>query len=181
MVAGPVPADAPAAGARRPVTQLFTDLEGSTRLWERAPEAMRGALAAHDALARRVVATHGGAVVKTVGDGLHAVFADAAAALAATIEFQVGLAALAAAHALPLRARCGLHTGVCEARSMSSNRSMVSVAQPSVPIERRLSTGSTTQTSAAMSSPRRKAAVLVAVMAPVGEATVVWTASSRTR
>ncbi|MCC7216406.1 MAG: hypothetical protein IT517_06510 [Burkholderiales bacterium] len=80
MVAGPVPADAPAAGARRPVTQLFTDLEGSTRLWERAPEAMRGALAAHDALARRVVATHGGAVVKTVGDGLHAVFAGAAAA-----------------------------------------------------------------------------------------------------
>lgn len=118
MVAVPGSADAlaAAAGARHPVTQLFTDLEGSTRLWERAPDAMRAALAAHDALARRVVAAHGGDVVKSVGDGLHAVFADAAAALAATVEFQVGLAALAAAHGLPLRARCGLHTGACEAR-----------------------------------------------------------------
>ena len=118
MVAGPAPADSPAAAAAagHPVTQLFSDLEGSTRLWERAPDAMRAALAAHDALARRVVAAHGGVVVKSVGDGLHAVFADASAALAAAVGFQVGLAALAAEHALPLRARCGLHTGACEAR-----------------------------------------------------------------
>ncbi|MFO1316299.1 MAG: adenylate/guanylate cyclase domain-containing protein [Burkholderiales bacterium] len=113
---GPDDACAAAARAGTAVTQLFTDLEGSTLLWERAPDAMRSALAAHDALARRVVAARGGTVVKTAGDGLHAAFVDAAAALAATVDFQVGLAALATAHGLPLRARCGLHTGVCEAR-----------------------------------------------------------------
>jgi class 3 adenylate cyclase len=33
------------------VTFLFTDLEGSTRLWEEHPDAMRPALARHDAIA----------------------------------------------------------------------------------------------------------------------------------
>jgi class 3 adenylate cyclase len=32
------------------VTFLFTDLEGSTRLWEEHPDAMQGALARHDDL-----------------------------------------------------------------------------------------------------------------------------------
>ncbi len=98
------------------VTLLMTDLEGSTRLWEHAPGAMRVALVAHDALARSTVAAHRGAVVKTSGDGVHAAFADAADALAAAIAFQFGLARLAREHGLPLRARCGLHAGTCEAR-----------------------------------------------------------------
>jgi class 3 adenylate cyclase len=42
------------------VSFLFTDLEGSTRLWEEHPEAMRDALARHDALLRSAVAAHGG-------------------------------------------------------------------------------------------------------------------------
>ena len=109
-------ADHDAVAAPATQTFLFTDLEGSTRLWEIAPAAMRDALAAHDALARRLVAASGGAVVKSSGDGVHAVFADAAAALAAVLAFQRGLAALADAHALPLRARCGLHAGACEQR-----------------------------------------------------------------
>ena len=37
------------------VTFLFTDLEGSTRLWEEFPEAMRGALARHDEILRDAV------------------------------------------------------------------------------------------------------------------------------
>ena len=56
------------------VTFLFTDLEGSTRLWEQFPEAMRPALERHDAILRDAVEAHGGVVVKTTGDGLHAVF-----------------------------------------------------------------------------------------------------------
>jgi len=60
------------------VTFLFTDIEGSTRLWEEQPEAMRTALARHDALVRIAVEAHGGTVVKTTGDGAHAVFAAAA-------------------------------------------------------------------------------------------------------
>jgi class 3 adenylate cyclase len=42
------------------VTLLFTDVEGSTRLWERHPAQMRAALAAHDALIEVLTARHGG-------------------------------------------------------------------------------------------------------------------------
>ena len=54
------------------VTFLFTDLEGSTRLWEEHPEAMKGALARHDEVLRGEIVSHGGHVVKTTGDGFHA-------------------------------------------------------------------------------------------------------------
>jgi len=56
------------------VTFLFTDLEGSTRLWEKQPDAMRDALARHDAILRDAVEKYDGQVVKTTGDGLHAAF-----------------------------------------------------------------------------------------------------------
>ncbi|HLV81492.1 MAG TPA: adenylate/guanylate cyclase domain-containing protein [Chthonomonadaceae bacterium] len=41
------------------VTILFTDIEGSTRLWEQHPEAMRVALARHDALLRQLIEQSG--------------------------------------------------------------------------------------------------------------------------
>ncbi|MFO1413202.1 MAG: tetratricopeptide repeat protein [Burkholderiales bacterium] len=101
-------------GERR--TFLFTDIEGSTRLWESSPALMRDALAAHDALARETVAAHGGTLVKMVGDGMQAVFADTAAALAAALAFQRGLTALSARAGVTIRARCGLHRGRREVR-----------------------------------------------------------------
>ena len=52
------------------VTFLFTDLEGSTRLWEEHPDAMRDALARHDEFIREPVVGNRGHVVKTTGDGL---------------------------------------------------------------------------------------------------------------
>ena len=58
------------------VTFLFTDIEGSSRLWEQEPERMRPALARHDALVRGAVHRHRGTVVKMLGDGVHAVFDD---------------------------------------------------------------------------------------------------------
>ena len=57
------------------VTFLFTDLESSTRLWEEYPDAMPAALARHDELLRAAIEAHDGRVVKTTGDGVHAVFA----------------------------------------------------------------------------------------------------------
>ena len=59
------------------VTFLFTDIEGSTARWEHQPEAMRAALARHDALMRAAIIEHGGHVVKTMGDAFLAAFARA--------------------------------------------------------------------------------------------------------
>jgi len=103
----------PATGA---VTFLFTDIEGSTRLWEEEPERMKSALARHDAISRTAVESHRGIVVKMTGDGVHAAFADALDALAATVDLQQALADPAATHGVPLRVRCGLHSGVVERR-----------------------------------------------------------------
>ena len=87
-------------------TFLFTDIEGSTRLWESDPERMRPALAWHDALSRATVEGHGGRVVKSTGDGVHAVFDDAAGALAAALQLQQALADSEARHGILLRIRC---------------------------------------------------------------------------
>jgi class 3 adenylate cyclase len=65
------------------VTFLFSDLEGSTRLWEEQPEAMPAALARHDEILRDAVEAAGGWVVKTTGDGVHAVFGTAGDAVVA--------------------------------------------------------------------------------------------------
>jgi len=67
-------------------TFLFTDIEGSTRLWEQEPERMSSALAHHDAIARAAVESHSGLVVKTTGDGIHAAFDDPLDAVAASLE-----------------------------------------------------------------------------------------------
>src|SRR5439155_25044665 len=73
------------------VTFLFTDIEGSTRLWEEHPEAMREALVRHDALLHDAIAAHGGVIFKTMGDQFCAAFATAADALAAALAAQRAL------------------------------------------------------------------------------------------
>ena len=98
------------------VTFLFTDIEGSTRLWDEHPNAMRDALARHDELMRSAIESHGGHVVKTTGDGFHAVFAAAAAAIEAAIAAQLALSGATWDIAGPVRVRMGLHTGVASLR-----------------------------------------------------------------
>ena len=73
-------------------TFLFTDIEGSTRLWEQDPERMRPALARHDAIARSAVEGHRGVIVKMTGDGVHAAFSDPLDAVHATLQIQEALA-----------------------------------------------------------------------------------------
>ena len=97
-------------------TYLFTDIEGSTRMWEENPERMRPALARHDAIARSTVERHRGVVVKKTGDGLHAVFADPADAVGATLEMQLAFADPQATAGVQLLIRCGLHAGADEPR-----------------------------------------------------------------
>ena len=97
-------------------TILFTDIEGSSRLWEQDSEGMMRVLAQHDALARAAVADHGGIVVKMVGDGMYAVFDDPLDAVKTTLDLQRSIAELEATSQLPLRIRCGVHSGVVERR-----------------------------------------------------------------
>src|SRR5438876_657112 len=98
------------------VTFLFTDLEGSTRLWEEFPEGMKAALARHDEILRDAVAAHGGYVVKLTGDGAHAAFGTAHEAMRAAIDAQLALQREAWRETGPLRVRMGLHTGAAEVR-----------------------------------------------------------------
>jgi predicted ATPase/class 3 adenylate cyclase len=93
------------------VTYLFTDIEGSTQLWEQQPDAMRRALAAHDALCRDAVQAEGGRLVKITGDGIHAVFADPLPAVLAALRIQQALADPAVTDSLGLVVRAGLHLG----------------------------------------------------------------------
>src|SRR4051812_34561149 len=93
-------------------TFLFTDIEGSTRLWEREPSRMHDALAQHDALAAQTVAAHRGRIVKSTGDGIHAVFADPLDAVMAAVALQMALANPTATAGVALAVRCGLHAGV---------------------------------------------------------------------
>jgi predicted ATPase/class 3 adenylate cyclase len=95
------------------VTFLFTDVEGSTRLWEQHPESMRGALARHDEILRDAIDAHDGFVVKTTGDGIHAAFASAHDAVDAAVAMQLSLGTEEFAQTGALRVRMGLHT--CEA------------------------------------------------------------------
>ena len=70
---------------------LFTDIEASTRHWEKAPQAMRTALTRHDQLMRAAIAQAGGQVFKTVGDAFCAAFPDVPSALAAALTAQLSL------------------------------------------------------------------------------------------
>lgn len=97
-------------------TYLFTDIEGSTRLWEADPSWMSVALAAHDRLSHAAVAACNGRLVKMTGDGLLAAFERATDAAAAALEIQRGVASIQPSGDLRLSVRCGLHTGLSQQR-----------------------------------------------------------------
>jgi class 3 adenylate cyclase len=68
------------------VTFLFTDIEGSTRLWEVVPDEMGGALARHDEIVRRAIEARGGYVFSTGGNGFSAAFQRAGDAVGAAAD-----------------------------------------------------------------------------------------------
>jgi class 3 adenylate cyclase len=92
-------------------TFLFSDIEGSTRLWDQKPDRMQQALAAHDRIVRQAVLARGGIVVKSTGDGVHAAFQRAGDGLRAALDMQLALADPEATNGLALTVRCGLHAG----------------------------------------------------------------------
>ncbi len=98
------------------VTLLFTDIEGSTRMWEAEPDQMAAALRRHDEIMRQSIKQAGGYVFKTVGDSFCAAFAAAPSAVQAALAAQRTLGAEAWPTSWPVRVRMGLHTGACEER-----------------------------------------------------------------
>jgi predicted ATPase/class 3 adenylate cyclase len=101
------------------VTFLFTDVEGSTRLFEDAPESMLQALRQHDEVIDEAVTAHGGVLVRPRGEGdsRFIVFADARAAVAGAAAMQRRLAAVDWPTPAPLLVRAALHTGSADLRS----------------------------------------------------------------
>ena len=101
------------------VTFLFTDIEGSTALWERDRDAMTEALQAHDVLLRSAIEAHAGHVFKTIGDAFCATFAEPESGLRAALEAQRSLNTTdwsMLGEAGPLRSRMAVHTGTAETR-----------------------------------------------------------------
>ncbi|MBA2721130.1 MAG: hypothetical protein H0U52_18100 [Chloroflexi bacterium] len=97
-------------------TFLLTDIAGSTRLWEEHAEAMGAALAVHDQLLRSAITSSGGLVVKSMGDGMLAVFDRPVDALDAAIFAQRSLRDASWGETGPLHVRMALHTGTAESR-----------------------------------------------------------------
>jgi predicted ATPase/class 3 adenylate cyclase len=93
------------------VTFMFTDIQGSTKLWESYPDSMKLALDHHNELMAQIVKTHNGYLVKTTGDGMLAAFADPASSATAAVAVHQGLAAGSWEGVGSLKVRIGLHTG----------------------------------------------------------------------
>jgi class 3 adenylate cyclase len=98
------------------VTFLFTDIEGSTKMWERDVTAMQAALARHDEILRNAIEEHGGYVFKTVGDAFCAAFPTAPDAVEAALVAQRALLGKGSEKTGPLRVRMALHMGAAEER-----------------------------------------------------------------
>jgi predicted ATPase/class 3 adenylate cyclase len=117
------------------VTFLFTDIEGSTKLWEEHPEAMKAALAKHDVILKKAIESNHGHIIKTTGDGVHAVFTTALDAVNTSVNAQRELTRMkdeggrmneepnqenssfiTHPSSFVLKVRMGLHTGEAELR-----------------------------------------------------------------
>lgn len=93
------------------VAFLFTDVEGSTHLWERHPADMAVAIKRHDEIVRSAIEQHGGYVFSTAGDAFAAAFSLVSDALDAAMRAQAQLAQVDWPGAAVVRVRMGIHVG----------------------------------------------------------------------
>jgi class 3 adenylate cyclase len=98
------------------ITFFFTDIEGSTRLWEQFPDAMKVAVARHDAILRNAIEKNGGYVFKIAGDGFYSAFTNAFGALSASVDVQRAMSVEQWGETGPLRVRIAIYTGFAEMR-----------------------------------------------------------------
>ncbi len=101
------------------LTVLFTDLRDSTKLYRQIGDATAfGRVMNHFDVLRNSIVKHDGAIVKTIGDAVMAVFRSAAGALGAMLDAQRSLAEPPAG-VMPLKLKVGLHTGPCIAVTLN--------------------------------------------------------------
>jgi class 3 adenylate cyclase len=101
------------------LTVLFTDLRNSTQLYREIGDATAfGRVMSHFDVLRKEIAEHDGAIVKTIGDAVMAVFRSAADALSAMLEAQRALAEPPEG-TMPLTLKAGLHSGPCIAVTLN--------------------------------------------------------------
>lgn len=98
------------------ISFLFTDIVGSSRLWEKHPRDMGAALARHDQIIRAASAAREGYVFKTVGDAFCVAFHTPLAALLTAVSVQQAFAAEDWGIIGAITVRMGLHTGAAEWR-----------------------------------------------------------------
>ena len=98
------------------ITFLFTDIEGSTELWQRYPDLMPAALLRHHEIIRSAIELTGGHVFQIIGDAFCAAFSTAAGAVDAAYAAQCAMHGEAWGDMQPLRVRMGLHTSAGEVR-----------------------------------------------------------------
>lgn len=100
------------------VTLMFTDLRDSTRLYRQIGDAPAfGRVRQHFDLLEQAIAAEGGAIVKTIGDAVMAVFREPAAAIRAIEEAHRAITALEGKP--PLEMKAGIHTGPCIAVTLN--------------------------------------------------------------
>ena len=101
------------------LTVVFTDLRGSTRLYRESGDAVAfGQVMTHFDVLRAAIAAEGGAIVKTIGDSVMAVFLRPISAVRAVFSAQAALAA-PAGRLRPLLLKIGIHTGSCVAVTLN--------------------------------------------------------------
>jgi predicted ATPase/class 3 adenylate cyclase len=96
------------------ITFLFTDIEGSTRLWDKQPEKMKAALGRHHAILQNAIASHDGHIFQIVGDAFFASFQEAANAVYAALDAQRALQRENWDLPSPVLVRMALHSGAVE-------------------------------------------------------------------
>ncbi len=93
------------------VTILFTDIEGSTKLWDRHQELFRGALETHNRLMRKAIKLHCGNEVKTIGDSFMVAFSEPLHAANCALEMQRLIEEELFPDVGKMRVRIGIHSG----------------------------------------------------------------------
>jgi len=99
------------------VTFLFTDIEGSTRLWQEFPDDMPSALKQHHSTLQTAIDKNNGYVFQIVGDAFCAAFESASQALAACLEIQYSLRDAIWDNTGHILVRTVLHTGPVELKA----------------------------------------------------------------